>query len=143
MKTSSILSKKSSFQDSISINAFSYKLPKANITSSNAKGEKAIIINMFKNQEVKYTENQFTYTVQQGDDKRVNKNGVLRVYDMNEPINIPVGNLLGKWKNSHIGVTLVVINEKWSVMGGAENVIFKQQPFILTAFQRLLKFVTA
>lgn len=149
MKTTSILSKKTTSQGSISINTLSDKRAtnhfknNNNIRNINPSGEKAIIINMFQNQEIhKNSGVQFTYVLKQGDDRRLDKNGVLRVYDMNEPINIPVEKLLGTWKNAHIGITLI-LNGRWLVKDKAENIIIRQEPFIQTIFQRFLKFVVA
>lgn len=133
MYTTSTLSKNSSIQETNNINALSF-------------GEKAIIIEMFQNPLGKeQTRLNFTYTIKPGDEKRLNRSGVLRVYDLNKPVNIPVVKLLGKWKKTHIGVTLVIANGIWCIADSttAEKSMYKQGPAVQVAFQRLLKFVMA
>ena len=150
MKTASILSKKSNSADCLIINMRPVKTATSlfkgnhNIKTSNSSGEKATIINMFANKVInKKSKAEFTYILRQEDDKRLNINGVLRVYHMNEPIDIPVESLLGKWNNTHVGVTLISFNEKWSLKDGNENLIIRHQPLLQTVFQRFLKFVVA
>jgi hypothetical protein len=149
--TCSLLSKKSPIQDCIHIEANPLKniVNKTGICKSienlNSSGQKATVIDMFEHQEANKTQRvSLTYTIKHGDDKRMDKNGFIKVYDLNEEINIPVGRLLGKWKITHIGVTLVVINNKWRI----EGEVFKTPPYkpevsMRVAFQRLFKFVTA
>jgi len=150
MDTASILSKKSPVKHFIGI-----KTPAAiNTTGLHTKTtgksdykyskEKAIVINMFQSP----TENEsgkikFTYTLALGDHKRLNSKGILTVYDFSEPINIPVVKLLGDWKKTHAGITLIRINKNWCVKGEVvKNVANKPKP-AYTAFKRLLKFVMA
>lgn len=80
----------------------------------------------------------FTYTIQREDYRRIDKKGILRVYNLSEPIDIPVVRILGRWKKEHIGVTLIATNGKWCIKGGAmqysipkhvENVSFPAQLF--------------
>ena len=81
------------------------------------------------------------YTVKQGDYKRLNKDGVLKVYNMNEPVEIPVTSMLGKWKNTHIGVTFFRIGEEWKVIGRqAEALNFVPQEFISKMKRLIVRF---
>lgn len=150
MKTTSILSKNANFRDAINISEPLYKKTTDNsiinkdFKNFNLKGEKAIIINMFENKSTNQSLSEdFTYVIKQGDQGKLNENGTLMVYNLSEPVDIPIEKLLGKWNNTHIGVTLAFSDNKWSVKGGIENFVFKQEPFILSAFQRILKFVIA
>ncbi|WP_018615550.1 RNA polymerase sigma factor [Segetibacter koreensis] len=80
------------------------------------------------------------YTIQKGDDKRLNKDGVLRVYNLSEPLDIPVRKVLGKWKKEQIGVTLVFVSGKWQIEGEiVEHMINNLDSE--SGFKRLLKFV--
>ena len=54
-----------------------------------------------------------TYTFKQGDGQRLNKNGILTVYNFNEPIEIPVTGLLGKWKEGYVGLSVSIRDGKW------------------------------
>ncbi len=84
------------------------------------------------------------YTMQQGDEKRLSKNGVLKVYNIKEPIDIPVSKLLGNWKKSHIGVTLIVSNGQWCIEGGEfEQRIHKPERGVLVALRILLRLAMA
>jgi RNA polymerase sigma-70 factor (ECF subfamily) len=95
-----------------------------------------------KNFEVEKKKINFLYTIQSGDQKRINKNGILRVYHLSEPIDIPVGRILGKWKKEHIGVTLVAINGKWCIKGGiAEYSIPKHEENVSLPLQLFRKLV--
>jgi hypothetical protein len=55
------------------------------------------------------------YTIKQGDQKRLNRAGVLKVYYLDAPVEIPVIPLLGKWKKSHIGITFEKTDEEWKI----------------------------
>ena len=80
------------------------------------------------------------YTIQKGDDKRLNKHGVLRVYNLSEPLDIPVRKVLGKWKKEQIGVTLVFVSGNWQIEGEiVEHMINNLDSE--AGFKRLLKFV--
>lgn len=105
--------------------------------------EKAVVIDIFKNQTVNESQRaKITYTIQRGDDKRLNRIGVLRVYNIKEPIDIPVRKLLGNWKNTHIGVTLIAINREWQIEGVMpEHILVKQEAGGLISLQQLLRFV--
>lgn len=151
MCTTSILSKDADIKSCISIKAFNKKeiVSKSdttkNIVRSNHSVEKAVVIDMLEYKAIKKSLSvKFTYTIKQGDAKRLSKGGVLRVYNHYEPINIPVEKLLGKWKNTHVGVTLICRGENWYVEGGAVNhSINKEETIVQVAFQRLLRFVKA
>ena len=58
---------------------------------------------------------ELNYTFQQGDGQKLKKNGILRVYNINQPIEIPVTRLLGKWKESYVGVTVGVRGGEWVI----------------------------
>ena len=57
------------------------------------------------------------YTLRPGDDKRLDKRGVLKVYNINTLIEIPVTGLLGQWKNTHVGTTIFKADDKWQIEG--------------------------
>lgn len=59
-----------------------------------------------------------SYTIQESDHKRLNKQGNLRLYNYKDAIEIPVTTLLGKWKGTHIGITIFKLNEEWQIEGG-------------------------
>ena len=146
MSTTSTLSKKSTIDNCISINTLSPKkiIGEPNITNSHSSGEKAIVIDIVKRQSAKKDlDAKLTYTLKLGDAKRLNKNGILRVYHVNEPIDIPVKKLLGKWKTTHVGATFIVKNGKWCVEGNSVKNISVQKSSVLVAFQRFLKLVKA
>ena len=150
MKTLSALSTENNNAKCIDINspaytkADNYLMINKKGANATAKGEKAIIINMFQNHEIdKATNEKFTYTIKQGDDKKLNKNGVLTVYNMSEPVDIPIEKLLGKWSNTHIGITLIAVNQRWMVKGDMQTMVFKQESSVQSAFQKILKFVMA
>lgn len=89
-----------------------------------------------KNQKVK-----LVYVLQEGDYKRLNRNGVLRVYNINEPIDIPVKGLLGKWRNDYIGVAFILINDSWHIGGKiSHNETPRQEPGLGIAFRNFIKF---
>lgn len=100
------------------------------------KKEKAVVRDIFRSEiNKKSISGKFSYTIQHGDDKRLSRNGVLRVYNINEPVEIPVGELLGKWKKSHVGVTLVVLNQEWHIEGEvAEDAVNKAKPSKFSMF---------
>lgn len=56
-----------------------------------------------------------TYTFKAGDDKRINKNGILKVYNLSEPLEIPATKLLGKWKDTYIGISICLTNGEWQI----------------------------
>jgi len=80
----------------------------------------------------------FRYTIQKGDFRRLDRDGVLKVYKINEPVNIPVRRLLGKWKDTHIGVTIFKLNEEWKVEG-EEQVVHSKEALIAVAKRWLSK----
>ncbi len=90
----------------------------------------ATIRNIIRNQpEPKGKRIKLTYTIQKQDYNRLNKEGVLRIYNLSKPVDIPITLLLGKWKNTHIGVTMKCINEKWEIEKGlVKHVIQKHEP---------------
>lgn len=150
MNTTSILSENFAAETGIYIKGgFRKSEYKSNTNGSAGKAglkkEKAIVRYIFHSYEKnKSLKEKLTYTIQHGDNKRLNKDGVLRVYNMNQPLDIPVGKLLGNWNKSHIGVTLVVLNGQWSV--GEEfirNPVHKQERGLLVALRDLLKFAMA
>lgn len=151
MNNNAILTKKSLFQNCIILksNLHTETADKSEIKASNPPcdllKEKAIIIDIFQNKESKKSQRvKLTYTIQQGDDQRLNRDGVLRMYNINKPIEIPVSKLLGKWKKNHIGVTLAIINEEWQIEGGlVEHIMHKQYSFISIAWQWIMRFVVA
>lgn len=55
------------------------------------------------------------YTIKEGDNKRLNKKGILVVYNLNQAIEIPVIRLLGKFKKTHVGVTLYRQHGLWQI----------------------------
>src|SRR4051812_335746 len=55
------------------------------------------------------------YTIRQGDNKRLTRDGLLRVYNLNQKIEIPVTKLLGRWKNTHVGVSIIIIGKEYQV----------------------------
>lgn len=113
------------------------------IAKAEIQCEESLAINVSEN---KITEKKkkmnFSYTIQKGDCKRLSKEGILRVYHINEPIDIPVGRLLGRWKKEHIGITLVAINGKWCIKGGrAEDAMPKavvNEPLSFNLLKRLV-----
>lgn len=140
--STSILSKKSlPCIKGYSFNKIKIQLSITKSTSKNEpEAEEAIVIDMFQNTIRKSHGLKQTYTIRHRDDKRLNREGVLRVYNFNEPIDIPVTRLLGRWKSSHVGVTLVLINERWHAEGKVvEETDYKQATANLLMFQRLFK----
>lgn len=105
--------------------------------------EKAVVIDIFRNQAAKIShKTKFTYTLKHGDDKRLNKEGVLRVYDLNKSVNIPVTELLGTWKDTHIGVTFVAGDNNWCLKGDIiKNKVTQHTPVLKTVVKQLLKLV--
>lgn len=94
-------------------------LDKPGTTKSNAKtqpeAEKKSPIRVVHKTASKNHREELKYTIQKGDDRRLNKDGVLRVYNLSEPFDIPVKKVLGKWKQEYVGITLVLVNEKWHI----------------------------
>ena len=78
------------------------------------------------------------YTIKAGDDKRIDKNGVLKLYNINKPIEIPVVRLLGKWKRSHVGATLYRIDEEWKVEGSQIQPIVHEKKPSVSIVKRLM-----
>lgn len=107
--------------------------------------EKAVVRNIFQApaSDTSITGNH-TYTILEGDDKRLTKNGVLKVYNINKQIDIPVRKLLGNWKKTHVGINLIVENGQWCVEGQPfEYSIPKHESAVLVALRSLLKFALA
>ncbi len=146
MYTTSICSEKPPVKTSIYIKGDFNKLrsPK-NGGQSSLEKEKAIVRDILQSPATqKSITGKFAYTIQKGDDKRLSRDGVLKVYNINEPIDIPVGKLLGNWKKSHIGVTLVVLNNQWCVEGEVfEGRIYKRERGVLVALRLMLESVMA
>lgn len=109
---------------------------------SNLNKEKTIVRDISQTPETnKSIKGNFTYTIQPGDNKRLSGDGVLRVYNIKEPIDIPVRNLLGKWKKSHIGVSLIIINGQWCVEGEvAAHSINKREKGVVVALKMMFRF---
>ena len=61
---------------------------------------------------------QLTYTFKENDGKRINKDGNLVLYDIDRPLEIPVTQLLGKWKKDFVGITVGIKGGKWFVEKG-------------------------
>lgn len=121
-------------------------IDKAGITKSDIKTplqtEKKSLIRVVQNTTVKNECVKLKYTLQNGDDRRLNKEGVLRVYNMSEPLDIPVKQVLGRWKKEHIGVTLIFSNEQWHIEGEIIKHTIHTLPAVLPlGLKRLLKFV--
>lgn len=149
MNTTSTLAEKSLNQNCIIIKSNFLEEIECKYGKTKSKGksestkEKALVINIFKNQTVNESQkSKTTYTIQRGDEKRLNMDGVLRVYNIKEPIDIPVRKLLGNWKNTHIGVTLIAINKEWQIEGVMpEHRLVKQEAGGLVSLQHLFRFV--
>ena len=118
-----------------------------NITAgkSSFEKEKAVVRNIFQTPAVDTSiTGNHTYTILEGDDKRLSKEGVLKVYNINKQIDIPVRKLLGNWKKTHIGITLIIENGQWCVEDQPfEYCIPKQESAVLVAWRSLLKFAMA
>jgi len=107
--------------------------------------EKAVVRNIFQIP-FSYTSitGNHTYTILEGDEKRLSKDGLLKVYNINKQIDIPVRKLLGNWKKSHVGITLIVENGQWCVEGQPfEYCIPRQESAVLVALKSLLRFALA
>lgn len=148
MNTTSTFSKNSSIETGIYIKGDftrkSRKYEMNNVTASTLPFEKeeTIVKSIFQTSAAdKNITGNHSYTLQQGDDKRLNKDGVLRVYNSNEPIDIPVRRLLGNWKETHTGVTLIVADGQWCVEGNQVDI--KPEPIVLAALKSILKFALA
>ena len=110
-------------------------------SASNTFNGEATIVSIFKNQIGRSHEVKLSYTIKEGDNKRLKRDGVLRVYNMKEPIDIPVHKLLGKLRNTHVGTTLYYANNEWQVEGGlVEHVT---PPFKLQLWQWITKHLVA
>lgn len=112
---------------------------------SQAESKTAIVRDISEDQYGKKTPSlRSAYTLQEGDENRLNKNGVLRVYNLNEPLDIPVTDLLGKWRKQHVGVTLFLTNGKWCTGGKlVANEIDEQAEGSLAAFRKFIRFAMA
>lgn len=109
------------------------------------KTEKAIVRDIFKttasNENVK---GEFTYTIQLRDNKRLTKDGTLRVYNMRQPIDIPIVPLLGKWNREHVGIILVSKDGEWLIEGRvAQQSVHRQDSRLIAAMRLVLKFAMA
>lgn len=78
------------------------------------------------------------YTIRREDYRKLNRKGVLTVYNIKEPIEIPVTRLLGKWKKNHIGITVFKLNEEWQIEGEHGNHIINTQPSFIVILKRAL-----
>src|SRR3954453_3374930 len=108
--------------------------------SSGAIARESISIDGKQNHEQQQAEViKFSYTIQKGDFERLNRDCVLKVYKINEPVDIPVRRLLGKWKDTHIGVTIFKLNEEWRI-DGEEQVVYSKQPLMVVAKRWLSKY---
>lgn len=75
-----------------------------------------------------------SYTLKPGDYKRISKKGILKVYHLNEPIEIPVIQILGKWKETHQGITISKLDKEWQVEG--DHVRSEKKPSFVTKVKR-------
>ncbi len=109
---------------------------------NSAREEKKPLIRVVQNTTQNPSPVKLQYTIQKGDDRRLNRDGGIRVYNLREPLDIPVKKLLGKWKNEHVGVTLVYMNEKWIIEGEmVQHTINRLETNSRTGLKRLLSFV--
>src|SRR4051794_7454141 len=101
------------------------------------------VIRVVQNNATKSDLANLQYTVQKGDERRLNKDGVLRVYNRQVPIDIPVTRLLGKWKKEHVGVTLIYKNFRWQIEGESSFDInnYNSNANSSLSIRQLLKFV--
>lgn len=107
-----------------------------------AREEKKPLIRVVQNTTQNPSPVKLRYTIQKGDDRRLNRDGGIRVYNLREPLDIPVKKLLGKWKNEHVGVTLMYMNEKWIIEGEmVQHTINRLETKSRTGLKRLLSFV--
>ena len=147
MNTTSTFSAETSLKTGLYIKS-DFKLYKYgknnNVVNPGVTKEKAVVKHIFQtpaaNQGIA---GNHTYTIRQGDDKRLSKDGVLRVYNIMETINIPVRSLLGNWKKSHIGVTLIVTNGQWCIEGEEVEYCIPSEKGVLIALRLLLRFALA
>lgn len=117
-----------------------------NNTAAEAKGlkEKAVVRHISEAPATnKFIAGNYKYTIAPGDNQKLNKQGILRVYNLKESIDIPVRRLLGNWKPSHVGVTLIVANGQWCTEDGSEHRIEKAEKGVLVALRLLLRFAMA
>jgi hypothetical protein len=118
-----------------------------NITAGKTTFEKenAVVRNIFQAPASdKSITGNHTYTILEGDERRLGKDGVLKVYNINKQIDIPVRKLLGNWKKTHIGITLIIENGQWCVEGQPfEFRIPKEESTVLVALRSLLRFALA
>lgn len=109
------------------------------------KTEKAIVRDIFKTTATDESiKGGYTYTIQPRDNKRLSKDGVLRVYNISEPVDIPIRQLLGKWNKEHVGITLVVKDNEWCIEGRVpEHSIPKQNNPLIAAVRMVLRIAMA
>lgn len=150
MHTNSIFSEKSAGTTSIYIkgvfkkeNFGKYEMNTTGDKSDFIK-EKAVVRHIFQTPaDNKDIADNHRYTIRQGDDRRL-RDGVLRVYNIKEPIDIPVGKLLGRWKMSHIGVTVFTSNDQWFIEGEAfKHNMLKPEKKVYAALRSFLRFALA
>jgi len=60
---------------------------------------------------------ELVYTIRRGDNKRLTRDGLLRVYNLNQKIEIPVTRLLGRWKKTHVGLSIIITGKDYQVEG--------------------------
>lgn len=114
------------------------KITELELTSA-LKEQKNIIEYGLQNQvRLKSAVIKIRYTIEPGDCKRLNKQGILKVYNIDEPIEIPVTALLGKWKNAHIGITIFKLNEEWQIEGRQSQCIFSEKKAFVSIVKRLI-----
>ena len=144
MNTTSTFSENARVQTGILIKG-NFRKEKSYTGKSPFEKENTVVRNIFQTpfSDTSITGNH-TYTILEGDDKRLNKDGVLTVYNINKQIDIPVRKLLGNWKKSHVGITLIVENGQWCVEGQPfEYCIPRQESAVLVALKSLLRFALA
>lgn len=67
--------------------------------------------------------------------------GVLIVYNLDQPVEIPFKKLFGKWKKSYIGIALTFKNNAWEIDGEpVKTVIIYPSPFFTTVQRLILKY---
>ena len=90
----------------------------------------AISTDMFGNRlEAKKGIIEFSYTIKAGDNKRLDRNGILTMYKLRQPVKIPVRGLLGKWNRKHIGVTFSFLDQEWQIQDERNNNLSKKLVF--------------
>lgn len=144
MHTTTILSEKSPAKTCIYIKgdfrkSAAYKYCVNNTAGKSNKKEKAIVRCIPPTSGIEKSINgKYRYILQPGDNKRLSRDGVLRLYSINKAIDIPVRKLLGKWKAGHIGVALVVLDGQWCIEGELVEHMHKPERGVLVALRLLL-----